>query len=181
MNKKVLKIAAALMAALLTVGVLFFYNAFCGNVFSAMYAKKQIEKHIENKFAGNNYEITDAQYSFKMGNYICHIVDPCSEDGSFSASYSGGEVYDDYELRVTQRQNTLMRLDMGFRDDVDKILDKYLSEPEFGYGTVIYGDSEIDTSMLSLDMTFDTKNMPLETCIVVSMRSGTDVSLDRIK
>lgn len=181
MNKKVLKIAAALGAALLTAGVLFVYNAFCGNIFSAIYAKNQIEKHIEKNFTDNNYEVSDAQYSFKTGNYICHISDPSSEDGSFSASYSGGKVYDNYELRVVQKQNTLMRLDMGFRNDVDKILDKYISEPEFGYGTVIYGDSEIDTSKLSLDMTFDTKNMPLENCIVISMRSSADVSLGRMK
>ncbi len=181
MNKKALKIAAAFGAALLAAGVLFVYNAFCGNIFSAVYAQNCIEKHIENKFTDNNYEISNARYSFKTGGYNCQIVDPNSEDGSFSASYFGGEVYDNYEIRVIQKQNTLTRLDMGFKDDVSKILDIYISEPEFGYGTVIYGDSDIDTSMLSLDMTFDTKNMPLKTCIVISMCSNQQVSLNRIK
>lgn len=181
MKKKIVKIMAAVVAGILIIGVLFVYNAFCGNIFSALYAKHQIEQHINKNFANNSYKISNAQYEFKMGLYFCSIIDPNSEDGSFTASYSRGEVYDDYKIMVTEKQNTLMRLDEGFRYDVEPILDKYLTEPDFGYGTLIHGDNEVDMSKLSLDMTFDTKNMPIETYIVVVMHSYEATSFDKIK
>lgn len=179
--KKMVKIIAAVVAVVLIVGVLFVYNAFCGNIFSGMYAKHQIEQHINENFANHSYEISDARYDFKTGLYTCDITDPNSADGSFTASYSGGEVYDDYEIMVTQKQNTLIRLDEGFRYDVQPILDKYLTEPDFGYGSILFGDSEVDTGRLSLDMTFDTKNMPVETCIEAVMHSDETTSFEKIK
>lgn len=181
MMKKLFKIIAAVAAVLLIIGLLFIYNAFCGNIFSAMYAKHQIEQYINENFTDNSYQISNAQYNFKMGTYVCNITDPNSADGSFTASYSEGEVYDDYDIMVTQKQNIIMRLEEGFRNDVGQILDNYLTEPDFGFGTIIYGDSEIDTSKLSLDMTFDTKNMPMETCIVAVMYSDETTSFNKIK
>lgn len=180
--KKIGKIVAATVAFLLIMGVLFVYNAFNGNIFSAMYAKYQIERYINTKFTDNAYEISNAQYELKTGLYTCNIIDPNSADGSFTASYSGGEVYDDYDIMVMEMQNTIIRLDEGFRYDVEPILDKYITEPDFGYGTIFYSDdSEIDTSKLSLDMTFDTKNMPVETCIVAVMKSNETTSFDKIR
>lgn len=179
--KKIGKIVAAAVAFLLIIGVLFVYNAFCGNIFFAMYAKHQIERHISENFTDNSYEISNARYEFKTGAYICNITDPNSADGSFWAYYSGGEVYDDYDVMVVQKQNTLMRLEEGFRDDVDPILDKYLTDSEWGFGSITNGDKEVDTGKLSLDMTFDTKNMPVDTYIVAVMDSDEATSFHKIK
>lgn len=183
MKKILIKIIAAVTAVLLIAGVLFVYNALCGNIFSAMYAKSQIEKYIDETYPDNDYEVGDAKYGFKFGEYYCTITHPDSEDGGFTATYEGGgTVTDDYDLAVTGLNNTLMRLEDGFRKDIEPLLDRYFDEDgkEFGFGTVI-GDKEADRSKLYLDMEFDTKNMPIDTYVYGNFESDSDESLARMQ
>lgn len=182
MKKKALKITAAAAAVLIIVFILSIYNAFCGNIFSAMYAKNQIEKYIDKTYPDNNYDISDAKFNFKFGEYNCRITDPDSADGSFTATYeSDGNITDSYK-NVTDLDNTLMRLDDEFRKDIEPLLDRYFDEngKEFGFGTVIE-DKEADKSKLYLDMKADPKNMPIKTYIVVSFESNSNKSLGRIQ
>lgn len=181
MKKKYLKMIAAVSAILLIISILFIYNAFCGNIFSAMYAKGQIEKYIDKTYPNNDYEISDAVYNYKFSEYYCQITDPNSEDGSFTATYGDDGIISDSYTDVTSLDNTLMRLEDGFRKDVEPILDRYFKdEDEFGFGTIIEGKN-IDKSKLKLDMKFDPKNMPIDTYIVASFKSAPEKTLGRIQ
>lgn len=188
--KKAIKIAAAIVAVLLIVLVLFIYNAFCGNPFSAMYAKHQITQYINRTYPDSGYQISFAEYSFKDGKYSCEIIDPDSPDGNFTATYMGqGAVDDSYDLSVTQKENILYRLETGFRNEIDPMIDKYLitqsndeeTNSEFGFGTVMGLNKELDRSALYRDMTFDVKDMPIPTLIVICLRTDDETSLNRVR
>lgn len=181
--KKALKITAAVTAVLLIAGILWVYNSFCGNIFSAMYAKSQIEKYIDEAYPNNDYEVGDAGYNFKFGEYHCKITDPDIQDGSFNATYgSNGSITDDYEEAVKNLGNTIYRLDDGLRKSLEPLIASYFDEDEqeFGFATVI-GDKEVDRSRLYLDMKFDVKNMPMETYIYGSLNGNSQKGLDRMK
>lgn len=181
--KKALKITAAVTAVLLIAGILWVYNGFCGNIFSAMYAKSQIEKYIDETYPNNDYEVGDARYSFKFDEYYCKITDPDSEDGSFNATYGrNGNITDDYEEAVKNLGNTIYRLDDGLRKSLEPLIASYFDEDEqeFGFATVI-GDKAVDRSRLYLDMKFDVKNMPVETFIYGSVKGNSQKGLARMK
>lgn len=181
--KKALKITAAVAAVLLVAGILWVYDAFCGNIFSAMYAKSHIEKYIDESYPNNDYEVGDANYSFKFGEYYCTITDPDSEDGSFTATYeSGGTVTDDYDSAVTGLDNTLMRLEEGIRKATERLMERYFDEDagEFGFVTII-GDKETDRSKLYLNMEYDVKNMPVETYVNGCLKANSQKALARMQ
>lgn len=82
---------------------------------------------------------------------------------------------------VTNMENTLMRLEEGFREEIDPLLDRYFDdENEFGFGSVTGGEN-IDRSKLYLDMKFDPKNMPVETFVTVCFSSDSAKAFTRIQ
>ena len=196
-----LRILAAAGGLLIAAVVLFFYNAFCGNFISGMYYKNKVVKYISETYPDKDYRVSDYSYNFKDGSYWFDIIDPDSEDGCFTAAYSDYEgcVTDTYD-RVTHLTNTLERLDLGFRKEVDPIIDKHLQTKErtengnyisgeFGYSTCMVDDSfydyESDNDYLRdkiyLDMPFDAKNMPLPTKIYVNLHGNREQAFRRTK
>ncbi len=185
MKKTILKIAAVVTALALIGGVLFFYNAFCGNIFSALYARHRITAYISETYPDSAYQISKANYDFKTGGYSCRITDPDSADKSFYATYSyGGRINDSYEAAMN-KENTLMRIEQDFRDAVDPLIDSELKEDEngreFGFATIFFGDEDIDRSRVEYDMTADPKNMPVETCVLLSLDTDETQSLQRVQ
>lgn len=184
-KKRIFKIAAAVVALLMIAGLLFVYNASCGNIFSALYAKHRITAYIAQTYPHNSYQISAADYDFKTGGYSCRITDPDSEDKSFYATYSyGGDIDDTYDMAM-DKEYTLMRIEQDFRDALDPLIDSELKEDEnereFGFATIFFGDKEIDRSRVQYDMTADPKNMPVETCVVLSLDGDETHSLQRVR
>ena len=179
-KKAILKIGAGAAALILITGILFVYNAFCGNFISAMIAKHRVSEYITRTYPSHSYQISPASYDFKTGGYTCRIIDPDSADRSFTAgTSSGGNVYDTYQ-DVLDMTTTLTRLEMAYRDALDPLIDSHFTdENEFGYPTIFFGNEDIDRSGLTYDMTVDPKHMPVPTCVVLSLKTDGAQSLQR--
>ena len=183
MKTKIVKIIAAAVAVLLTAGVLFVYNAFCGNPISAAVAGSRIRKHIDTQYPGHHYQISSPSYDFKMGGYTCAVTDPDSADRSFTARYDEGKVYDTYE-DMMNKSNVLDRLDSEFREALRPLIDSYVAgdddDREFGFAT-IFDSKDIDRSRVAFDMKADPKEMPVNTFVTLCFRTGEEESFRRAR
>ncbi len=149
MKKKILK-TALIFVAVAVVGVaIWFLLAFFGNPVSKHLAEKSAQEHLETNFADTDYEIEDAFYDFKSGNYHVHIKSLSSEDSSFSivTGLDGKLIYDTYDSNVSEKGNTAKRIGDEYRKAVDEIFES----PEFNYSSDIsFGDIEF-VSMSYID------------------------------
>lgn len=177
MKKNLLKIIAAIGAVSM---LMFFYCVFCGNIFDSIEAKKEITEYISENYPDENYEISSASYDFKMKDYTCQIIDPNSEDRSFTATYSSdGSITDTYDC-IDDMTNTLSRLNNALYDATEPILRKYIRGSEYIYCRL--KDFEVlDTSRLYLDMPCDPKNMEVETELIAWLDSNPDKAFKRLK
>ena len=138
MKKRILKIAAFVLAIALIYGVACFANSLVGNPISKMLARRTAEKHLAVQYSGTDYVIETASYNFKFGEYFVHIVSPSNMDGNFTLRVSmfGKLTYDDYASRVKGHRNVANRLFSEYRKMVDGVLDSYVYPytVDMGYG-----------------------------------------------
>ena len=127
MKKRILKIAAFVLAIALIYGVACFANSLVGNPISKMMARKTSEKHLAVQYSDTDYVIDEVFYSFKIGGYYVHIVSPSSMDGNFTLTLSmlGKLTNDDYASRVEGHRNVASRLSSEYRKMVDGVLQSY--------------------------------------------------------
>lgn len=141
MKKKILKIAALVLALVLIVGVCVFANSLVGNPISQMLATKTAEKYLEENHPGKDYVLEGVTFNFKFICYNAHFSSPSSPDSSFSLmlGMDGNIIQDYYENNVLTGWNTARRLGNEYRAAVGKVLDN----PAFPYQLDIgYGDLE---------------------------------------
>ena len=141
MKKKILKIAALVLALALIVGVCIFANSLVGNPISKMLATKTAEKYLEENHPGKDYVLEGVTFNFKFICYNAHFKSPSSPDSSFSLmlGMDGKIIQDYYENNVLTGWNTARRLSDEYRAAVGKVLDN----PTFPYQIDIgYGDLE---------------------------------------
>ncbi len=141
MKKKVLKIAALVLAVALIVGVCIFANSLVGNPISKMLATKTAEKYLEENHPGKDYVLEGVTFNFKFICYNAYFKSPSSPDSSFSLmlGMDGKIIQDYYENNVLTGWNTARRLSDEYRAAVGKVLDN----PAFPYQIDIgYGDLE---------------------------------------
>jgi len=145
MKKKILKIAALVMAVALIIGVCIFANSLVGNPVSAALAKNTAKKHIEENYADRGYELESVSYSFKDGYYHAHASVPDGVDSEFTILINGlGQLKVDlYDNNVTNGWNTARRLDGEYRDTVKLIFDSGVIPHGVHIG---YGDLEFITA-----------------------------------
>ena len=138
MKKRILKITAFVFAIALIVGVCVFANALVGNPISKAMATNTAEKHLEENFADNDFEIERVSFSFKDGYYHAFIYSPSSIDSDFTILVDmwGKLRYDTYEDRVLSGGNTADRISRDYRAVVDKVLDSqaFPYNEHIGYG-----------------------------------------------
>ena len=138
MKKRILKIVAFVFAIALIVGVCVFANALVGNPISKAMATNTAEKHLEENFADNDFEIERVSFSFKDGYYHAFIYSPSSIDSDFTILVDmwGKLRYDTYEDRVLSGGNTADRISRDYRAVVDKVLDSqaFPYNEHIGYG-----------------------------------------------
>lgn len=141
MKKKILKIAAFVLALALIVGVCIFANSLVGNPVSKLLATKTAEKYLKENHPGKDYVLEGVTFNFKFICYNAHFSSPSSPDSSFSLmlGMDGKIIHDYYENNVLVGWNTARRLSDEYRAAVGKVLDN----PTFPYQIDIgYGDLE---------------------------------------
>ncbi len=144
--RKILKIAALVLALCLIVGLLWFANAFMGNPVSKYLAERAIKAHLQEHYAGTDLYLERVSYNFKTGGYFGYVVSETSIDTYFTVDTDmlGNVQYDHYESRVLDKYNTLMRLEMEYRELTDTVFESptfpYESDIAFGTLAYSYGD-----------------------------------------
>ncbi|MBC8536744.1 hypothetical protein [Feifania hominis] len=160
-RKTILRIFAGLLGFALIFFVLATANSALGNPISAMLAGRAARAHVAETYPGLDAEFERAVYDFKFGEYIVRVRSKTSPDTRFTLYCRRGEVrYDDYELRVGERRNTLDRLGEEYTTHVTPLVE--------GVGgltaeriTVFLEKSESTPPEVVLDMPFS-KDLPLD-------------------
>lgn len=142
MKKRILKIAALVLAVVLIIGVCLFANSLVGNPISKALAENTAEKYIKEAYGDKDYELEEVTYSFKDGYYHALVSSPSSMDTSFTLLINGfGKLrYDCFENNVTNGWNTASRLDAEYRKAIKVIFDSsaFPYNENIGYGELIF-------------------------------------------
>ena len=139
MKKKILKIAALVVALALIVGVCIFANSLVGNPISKLLATNTAKQYIKDNHPDMDYQLDGVTFNFKFICYNAYFTSPSSPDSSFTLmlGMDGKIVQNYYEAHVIERGNTARRLEEEYRAAVGKVLDN----PSFPYNSHIdYGE-----------------------------------------
>lgn len=139
MKKKILKIAAFVVALALIVGVCIFANSLVGNPISKLLATNTAKQYIKENHPDMDYQLDGVTFNFKFVCYNAYFTSPSSPDSSFTLmlGMDGKIIQNYYEAHVIERGNTARRLEEEYRTAVGKVLDN----PSFPYNSHIdYGE-----------------------------------------
>ena len=139
MKKKILKIAAFIVAVALIAGLCWFANGLVGNPISKLLATNTAKQYLKDHHPDTDYQLDAVTFNFKFVCYNAYFSSPSSPDSSFTLmlGMDGKIVQDYYEAHVTNRENTARRLENEYRAAVGKVLDN----PAFPYDCHIgYGE-----------------------------------------
>ena len=139
MKKKILKIAAFVVAVALIAGLCWFANGLVGNPISKLLATNTAKQYLRDHHPDTDYQLDAVTFNFKFVCYNAYFSSPSSPDSSFTLmlGMDGKIVQDYYEAHVTNRENTARRLENEYRAAVGKVLDN----PAFPYDCHIgYGE-----------------------------------------
>jgi hypothetical protein len=139
MKKKILKIAAFIVAVALIAGLCWFANGLVGNPISKLLATNTAKQYLQDHHPDTDYQLDAVTFNFKFVCYNAYFSSPSSPDSSFTLmlGMDGKIVQDYYEAHVTNRENTARRLENEYRAAVGKVLDN----PAFPYDCHIgYGE-----------------------------------------
>ena len=139
MKKKIIKIAAFVVALALIVGVCIFANSLVGNPISKMLATNTAKQYIKENHPDMDYQLDGVTFNFKFVCYNAYFSSPSSPDSSFTLmlGIDGKIIQNYYEAHVIERGNTARRLEEEYRAAVGKVLDN----PSFPYNSHIdYGE-----------------------------------------
>lgn len=143
-HRKPLRIVAAVIAFAMIAVLLEFANELLGNPVSYLIAKNNAKKYVEEKYPGAGYVIESVDYSFKFKDYFARAVKPGSEDCYFTVFYNmfGEFRGDNYVVLVENGGNVERRLEMGYRQLADSVLESsanpYRTERAIQYGELIF-------------------------------------------
>ena len=130
MKKRVLKLAALLVALALLGGLGYFVNELLGNPISEVIAKKVVKERLATTYADTDYYMEDIRYSFKDGYYHAFIKSPSSIDTEFTLMITKiGELRLDTYDDVSKGFRTAERLRQEYRQLADTVFDS----PTFPY------------------------------------------------
>ena len=153
MKKRVLKLAALLVALALLGGLGYFANELLGNPISETIAKNLVKEQLATTYADTDYYMEDIRYSFKDGYYHAFIKSPSSIDTEFTLMITKtGELRLDTYEDVLNGFRTADRIRQEYRQLTDTIFDSptfpYVSDTgRAGAGLLeIYMEEEINDS-----------------------------------
>lgn len=166
MRKRILKIAALVVAVGLIALVCVFANSLVGNPISKAIASDTAKKHIAENYADKDFEIERVTYNFKDGYYHAFVSSESSIDSDFTLVIDmwGSLRSDSYEDRVLSGWNTSERISTDYRNAVDAVLDStsFPYNAHIGYGDIEFYPREHaenyhipDYAMITDDLTPD--------------------------
>lgn len=167
MKKKI--IIALSIIGFSTICVLYFlYASFNGSIIQKCITTSKVKDYVKEHYDINEYDVEFATYDFKMVGYYCNVQSKTSEDTRFEVYKSGDEYTDDYEFRVSKKENTIGRLSRNLDDYIEDFLEK--NYPHRTVLSLLDIDGEITDEMrdkLKLDMEFDMDTFPLPLSLTV--------------
>ncbi len=159
-TKKILKIAALVVAIGLLGTLAFFANALIGNPVSRYLATKTTKEYLAENYGDTTCRIDEVIYSFKDGHYYAKVSAPDSMDIHFSIEVNmlGKLIDDHYDTYVAGGYNTANRIDAEYRAMVDRVfgheLFPYVSDIDYGMIEFIpesyFSDEEIHNEVKDL-------------------------------
>ncbi len=192
--KKLLKIAALVVAVAIVVGVATFANALVGNPVSKLLVKQSAKQYIAKTYTEISLHLSNVTYNFKDGNYLVRVTSPDSIDTAFALYFDsfGGLKQDTYDNQVTGRFTTARRLDDAYREMTDYVFDSptFPLNCDIAYGTIEfiprqYADGEDVPSYaliqeeLILDYDYDVATLAKKAGHLVVYISDDTVTIDR--
>lgn len=161
--KKILKIAAIIVAISLLGMALFIVISLAGNPISKFIVTGNAKKYIGETYSGRDYYIDYVGYNFKNSDYGVFVKSHSSEDTFFTISYNqrGDLVSDDYKDYVESGFNTYIRINDEYKLAAESVLKQLPFEMEIAFGEIESaekGDGEIaglDIKTLELDKEYD--------------------------
>ena len=136
-QKVAVRIVAAVVACLLTVGTCVLAEATVGNPLSYVMAYNAAKKYIGQVYPEAGIVIERMSFSFKDGDYIVHVTYPDSIDGHFMLEFNGFGVFKhDTHGSITNGWNTAARLDREYRELAESALNALPYSFSYAYGDI---------------------------------------------
>lgn len=185
-KKAFIIIAVVILFIVATIMVFNVVNENHGNPLSRYLAKKGAENYLDLIYPEEGYEIDTVRYNVNTKDYLVEIGLENSKDIHFTlmVSMSGTVRGDDYEFRVTERNNTLDRLNSQYRQMTAKVFDDefFPYDGDVMYGTLSAGG---DTGkswklMLTLDREYDIEILGKQRGYLIIYLKDTDISYTHI-
>ncbi len=98
---------------------------FFGSPWDASGAEKQITAYLQQQYPGQSWEVEKPRYDLSTHGYRAQIRDPLQEDVFFTVLVRKGQVLSDsYEADVTEKGNTVRRLEQEYTALVQERLEQ---------------------------------------------------------
>lgn len=166
MKKTVLKVSAFSVAIALILCVLMFANSLVGNPISKALAQNTAEKHLAEAYPDTDYSLDEVSYCFKDGYYHAYISSESSIDTQFTLLINGfGKLkYDDFDYNVTSGWATASRIDLDYRNTVDKFFDSvsFPYDVHIGYGELTFVTAEYKDEPITPDYAIVTDELTID-------------------
>jgi hypothetical protein len=195
MKKKILKIAAFIVAVALIAGLCWFANGLVGNPISKLLATNTAKQYLQDHHPNTDYQLDAVTFNFKFVCYNAYFSSPSSPDSSFTLmlGMDGKIVQDYYEAHVTNRENTARRLENEYRAAVGKVLDNpaFPYDCHIGYGELQFipeeykNESDVPsyaliTNDLELDGIYDINELGAKAGVLTIYIYDDTVSVERL-
>lgn len=149
---KAKRIIAFVVATVLVLLLAFGYFEFYGYPITKYIAGKEMKKYISNNYSTLEYTISNVTFNFKDDSYSIYMDIKDSEDKDFTVSYLDGEVSDDYQWSVVERENTAHRLQAYLNDENFEQPSKDIFKDNLSFSLITYNDDDFKTNPPPLDM-----------------------------
>lgn len=159
--KKKTAIILCTAVILLFAAVYTFYASFNGSLIKKTIMTGKAKSYVAQTYPGQDLNVSFSVYDFKCSAYFCRVQSPVSEDTAFDVYETrDGNMADDYDLSVTNKENTISRLSRQLDIAVEQVF-----LPAYPHRTRLamcdfYSETEFDRSKFELDMPLDLTRLP---------------------
>lgn len=160
MKKKTIFITVAIILVLFA-GLYYIFTSFNGSLIHKARVRDKVRDYLNEYYPKQGLDVAPTIYDFKNNQYFCHVQSIISEDTAFDVfEMKGGELRDDYQFSVVEKENTIRRLSMLLDQMVEeKIKVAYPYKTRLILCDFYYG-IEFDRSKFKLDMSLELDNLP---------------------
>jgi len=175
MKKKILIIILAVTVPLLCFAY-WFFASFNGSLIRKIVMTAQAKEYVAANFPDKELAVDFADYDFKMNGYYCDVHTNPDSDYHFIVYKNGdGKLTDDFEHRVLNKENTILRLSLALDDYTDDFLS--VNFPHRTSLTLCDADWEAleqQRDAISLDMPFALETFPFSCTMTVWVETAKD-------